>query len=220
MLQYKIKKINQDFDLNVNNQNEAWNISQEISLKYNWPKFPYQPKVRVKSLYSEKFLYLRFDVEEDAIQSTATKINDFVYIDSCIEFFCAPDPKRPDLYYNLEMNCCGNVYMAYGPDRRLGERIFVPVQALEKIIYSTSIKGATKEISPSDKKWEIEIKIPWSVYQTMSQTPVPLKGSVWRGNFYKCGDKLPKIHYGSWNKIEVPSPDFHRPEFFGELIFD
>jgi hypothetical protein len=26
-------------------------------------------------------------------------------------------------------------------------------------------------------------------------------------------------HYLSWNRIDIPQPDFHRPDFFGELKF-
>ena len=39
-----------------------------------------------------------------------------------------------------------------------------------------------------------------------------------RGNFYKCGDKTAHPHFVSWNPVGTPSPDFHRPEFFGELL--
>jgi hypothetical protein len=217
MPKYKIKKITKDFDLNANQPNNQWAKGEVINLSYHWAKYPYQPSVKVKCLYSDKYLYLRFEVQEDAIQSTATKINDFVYIDSCIEFFCSPETGKPH-YYNLEMNCCGNVFMAYGPDRKARE--FVPVPVLEKISSSSTVPGPTKAISPNDKKWEIEIKVPWQVYQSLSKIPIPTSGSIWKGNFYKCGDKLPKLHYGSWTKIDVPNPDFHRPEFFGELVFE
>ena len=37
------------------------------------------------------------------------------------------------------------------------------------------------------------------------------------GNFYKCGDATEMPHYLSWNPIQTERPDFHRPEFFGEL---
>jgi hypothetical protein len=38
-----------------------------------------------------------------------------------------------------------------------------------------------------------------------------------RANFYKCGDKTPETHFISWNPIDLPSPDFHAPQFFGLL---
>jgi hypothetical protein len=39
-----------------------------------------------------------------------------------------------------------------------------------------------------------------------------------RGNFYKCGDKTIHPHYGCWSPIELPKPDFHCSDFFGEII--
>jgi hypothetical protein len=38
-----------------------------------------------------------------------------------------------------------------------------------------------------------------------------------RANFYKCGDLTAHPHFLSWNPIDLPKPDFHRPEFFGTL---
>ncbi len=46
-----------------------------------------------------------------------------------------------------------------------------------------------------------------------------LEGKRIPANFYKCGDKLRTPHFLSWNKIEIEKPDFHRPDFFGELHF-
>ena len=45
-------------------------------------------------------------------------------------------------------------------------------------------------------------------------------GKIFRVNFYKCGDNLPNPHFLSWNKIDFPRPNFHLPEFFGEVSFD
>jgi hypothetical protein len=44
-------------------------------------------------------------------------------------------------------------------------------------------------------------------------------GKTIKGNFYKCGDKTSVPHFLSWNPIILPSPDFHRPDFFGEFSF-
>ncbi len=41
-----------------------------------------------------------------------------------------------------------------------------------------------------------------------------------RANFYKCGDKQHTPHFLSWNKIDLPEPCFHCPEFFGKILFE
>ena len=45
-------------------------------------------------------------------------------------------------------------------------------------------------------------------------------GKLMRANFNKCGDELPTPHFLSWSPIEWKEPSFHRPEQFGELIFE
>ena len=40
------------------------------------------------------------------------------------------------------------------------------------------------------------------------------------GNFYKCADGTDSPHYVSWSPIKTEKPNFHCPEFFGELIFE
>ncbi|MDE6269894.1 MAG: hypothetical protein K2M12_03440, partial [Muribaculaceae bacterium] len=45
-------------------------------------------------------------------------------------------------------------------------------------------------------------------------------GKQLRANFYKCGDLLSTPHFLSWNRVDTPHPDFHRPEYFGAIKFD
>jgi hypothetical protein len=45
-------------------------------------------------------------------------------------------------------------------------------------------------------------------------------GMTATGNVYKCGDNLPVPHFISWNPITTENPDFHRPDFFGQMKFE
>ena len=52
--------------------------------------------------------------------------------------------------------------------------------------------------------------------------PIPqIAGTKIACNFYKVceGGNAEQIHYASYSPVDVPEPDFHRPEFFetGEL---
>ena len=63
----------------------------------------------------------------------------------------------------------------------------------------------------------------WSMYLEIPKKALgfddneSLAGQKIRANFYKCGDETPEPHYLSWNRIDLPSPNFHVPEFFGLL---
>jgi hypothetical protein len=65
--------------------------------------------------------------------------------------------------------------------------------------------------------WTLTVAIPVDLFTDVA---TPLSGSTLRGNFYKCGDKLPRAHYLSWSPIDTPRPSFHEPGFFGTLVFE
>ncbi|MBQ1647521.1 MAG: hypothetical protein II047_03470, partial [Bacteroidales bacterium] len=46
-----------------------------------------------------------------------------------------------------------------------------------------------------------------------------LRGLHARANFYKCGDGLTVPHFVTWAPIATEKPDYHRPEFFADLLF-
>lgn len=62
--------------------------------------------------------------------------------------------------------------------------------------------------------WELTVKISFKLLGIYSANfPQKLLG-----NFYKCADGSFNPHYVSWNPIATEQPDFHQPDFFGDLI--
>jgi hypothetical protein len=66
-----------------------------------------------------------------------------------------------------------------------------------------------------DFSWSLSVEIPFGILG-IDAAALP---QALEGNLYKCADATSKPHYVSWNPIETKSPDFHRPEFFGEMRF-
>jgi len=163
--------------------------------------------------HSGKAILLKYFVKEDIIKVAMHKTNDRVHKDNCVEFFISfPSGKE---YYNLEINCMGVCSMAYGHNRK--DRKILPEDLISKIktailISSASLSSATKF------KWQITLVIPIEVFSYTNLTT--LVGKTASGNFYKCGDDLPEPHYLTWSMIYSKSPDFHLPDFFGQLEFD
>ena len=48
----------------------------------------------------------------------------------------------------------------------------------------------------------------------------PKSGVVWKANFYKIAENSTNPHYITWSVVENDKPDFHKPEFFGKIIFE
>ena len=130
--------------------------------------------------------------------------------DSCVEFF-VEDPDG-SVYYNFEINALGKVLACAGPDR--SHRTPRPEEEMKAIARFASVSKVDTE-KEGLQNWRVCIIIP---FELIGIDPENLPKKI-RANFYKCGDKTAHPHYVSWAPIDTPQPDFHRPEFFGELRF-
>ena len=61
--------------------------------------------------------------------------------------------------------------------------------------------------------WNLIVVIPLKL---MGLDPSNLPEKI-LGNFYKCADETMNPHFVSWSPIDLPEPNFHCPEFFGEI---
>ena len=67
-------------------------------------------------------------------------------------------------------------------------------------------------------RWSVTVRVGLELIKAVYKNADFKPGDVIRGNFYKCGDKTDVPHYGSYSPVGTPKPDFHRPEFFTEMI--
>ena len=177
----------------------------------NWPDaFPYRPEAEFDLCHDGGELHLRFRVKEDAVRAVCAADREHSWEDSCVEFFF--DPHGDGTYYNLECTCTGWLYLCRGTGRH--GREFLPEAAYAAISRRCSLGREPFGLRPGPTAWEVELDIPAAVFGLAA-----FDGLRARGNFYKCGDKLPVPHYLSWAPIATPRPDFHRPEYFDTLIF-
>ena len=176
----------------------------------NWPEtFPYTPFCGGRVARTKDALVVDFRVSGLDLRAQNTEDNGRQWEDSCVEVFIK-DPEKAD-YYNFEINALGKVLACYGPVRE--GRTRRPEEQMKKILRFGHLEGG-----PLDKDgiqtWRVGVVIP---FELIGVDPQNLPHSI-RANFYKCGDKTAHPHYVSWSPIDTPKPDFHRPDFFGELI--
>lgn len=160
----------------------------------------------------ENNIYLEFKVEESDVKARYKNFNEPVYEDSCVEFFVSFDGQN---YYNLEFNCIGNILGAYGSERNM--RKALDDELLENIKTCPSLGFNKIEITNRRTEWTLSVTIPKETF--CYDNIKSYSGLKAKGNFYKCGDKLIKPHFLSWNPIHSEQPDFHLPEYFGDLEF-
>lgn len=175
-----------------------------------WEAFPYKPEVTFSLAASPAYLFIKFNVEERDLKAEFSKTNEPVWQDSCVEFFvAAPDGKG---YRNFEINCIGTLLSARQQSKGV-DTIHISEEDADKILRYPSLEPDPFKLKEGNQKWDLTVGIPWSF---LGSDGMP--ESI-RSNFYKCADGSRNPHYLCWAPIDTPEPDFHRPEFFGTLIF-
>jgi len=181
----------------------------------NWPEsYPYEPKMEFAAAHTGDALLLHYRVEEQSVRAVACKDHEHIWEDSCAEFFILP--AGDGLYYNIECNCTGKLLVAVGKDRN--ERTPAPAEIMQGIGRWASLGKAPFDVRQEKTNWELALRIPVSSF--FRHKLDSFDGLMASGNVYKCGDCLPVPHFISWNPIGTDSPDFHRPEFFGQMDFE
>ena len=156
--------------------------------------------------HDEKYLYVHQIAIEKDIRAVNTEPMSPVYEDSCMEFFFMISGDRN--YFNCEINPNGCLNIQYGPEK--SDRI--------NIIREDAAEYFDIHTDRTADGWEAYYRIPLGFIRLFDKD-FSFSGSM-TGNMYKCGNKTVNRHYLSWTQIDLDSPNFHCPEFFGTLRFE
>lgn len=189
-----------------------WDRVDEITIdKFCWD-YAFTPLSKAKvCLIHDLGICVRMWSMEDRPVSVHKNINENVYQDSCLEFFFNPFPEESDIYMNFEVNHLGAMLVQFGSNRT--DRKFLS----ELNIKYPEVTTFCRE-DEEGGFWGVEYMIPFDIIKAVYGKKDITAGHKIRAAFYKCGDNTGRPHYGSWKVIGTESPDFHRPEYFGEII--
>lgn len=209
MMRYVIGKLNgempelKDVVFNPEHCGFCANTAYAPIANYVWDVSGYKPEARVYVTWSEKGLHVLLCAKESEIRVAATEFNGDVYQDSCLEFFLQPFRDDPR-YLNFETNAAGVALIGFGTDR-------YNRSCLEKMPEGMDLVASRHD----GNWWAVSYIIPNSLFAELYGRE-PKSGDMMRGNFYKCDESI-HPHFGSWSPITYDHPDFHRPEFFGDI---
>lgn len=182
----------------------------------NWPEeFSYTPQVAFRAAHDGEHLYLRYEVREQVTRALQSVDGKPVCADSCVEIFLRPSLDDPR-YYNFEFNAIGRLYAACRTGRRDPE--YLDEEQRTRVERYASLGSEPFEECQGDNCWQLLVVI--SARALCNHKIADFSGRRMAMNLYKCGDGLTQPHYLSWAPIATPHPDFHRPEFFAEVVFE
>lgn len=176
------------------------------------------PKVEARLAYDEEALYLMWQVADRFVLARAGQDQEAVFKDSCVEFFFTPGTDLSLGYFNLEMNCGGTILFHFQKEPRKDSVVLseTDCRAVERV------HSLPKIVDPEIREavtWTLACRIPLSVIARHCPVVRPEPGAVWQANFFKCADGSSHPHWLTWARVPSPTPDFHRPEAFGRIIF-
>ncbi len=198
MKEYIAKRVDSKMCIN----DPRWKSAETAELECAWVElYPPHYKTTAKLVHSNEGITVRLSTNEWPLTVTAMNFNDVIFEDSCMEFFFVPNTYE-DAYLNIEVNPAAIARVGKGPGRPDRELL----NFKGKIEIETSVIG--------EEGWSVMAFVPYSFlleHYTSCDKEM-------RANFYKCGSKTVIRHYAAWNKVETPTPDYHRPEYFGRII--
>lgn len=192
-------------------------------------------KTRAKMLWDDKYFYIAAELEEPDIWATLKKRDSIIFYDNDFEVFIDPDGDT-HRYYELEVNAFATEWDLFldRPYRDKGHAIFFwDIGGLKT---RTLIDGTINKPGDKDKKWTVEIAMPWDVLKECApESRPPEAGEYWRVNFSRVEWKT-KVKDGKYEKVKNPetgkpypednwvwSPqgliNMHYPEMWGYVLF-
>ena len=217
---YNVKRLDGELKIDADWDKPQWQAMQPVALDQCSGERPeHFPHTQAKLMYDDENLYVIFKVDDRYVRCVREDHQALVFRDSCVEFFFTPGDDLKEGYFNMEINCGGAILFRHQTTRNVDE-IYLPDTDLDRVEIAHSLPAFIPEEIAAPVTWTLEYRVPLDILSPYAPVAKPAPGVAWRANFYKCADNASKPHWLTWSLVDLPSPDFHRPEFFGKLVFE
>jgi hypothetical protein len=203
-------------------EHPAWQRADTLEVAHFRPEgSAHRPRTRARLLHAAGGLHGLFLVEDRHVRSVHTRFQDPVCEDSCVELFL--EPREGHGYFNLEFNAGGTLHASHVRDPRRVPGGFAAFTRLteddaRRVTVQASLPPVIDPEIGEPVTWRLGFFLPTAVLEAYVGPLGPLTGQVWRGNFYKCGDRTSHPHWAAWSPVD--ELNFHLPRCFGTLRFD
>ena len=200
MQAYQIKRMTDGGD---------WSDKPIIDIGTPYFDTPETVKAWAQLSYDDEAILVHLWTEEYEHRATETGPVGAPYEDCCLEFFFSPmeGDKR---YFNFENNAIGCCFLGIGSG----------LSDLVRLIPDTEEDIFDRKVTKFEGGWEITYKFPYEFVRRFFPDFKVYSGKKIRANCYKCADLTEPPHYLSWSPVPTENFTFHRPDCFGEMIFE
>jgi hypothetical protein len=139
-------------------------------------------RTRVKMLWDEKNLYILAELEEPHVWGYFDEHDVIVFNENDFEVFIDPDGDSQN-YFEIEINANNTVFDLFMPKPYRDGGIPLISWNAPGLKTAVSVDGTRNNPNDADKKWTVEMAIPFSALQLGTGTQKPVDNQVWRINF-------------------------------------
>ena len=189
---------------------------------------------KMKMMWDDENLYIYAELEEPHIWAYYDKMDMIVFHENDFEVFIDPDRNAHD-YYEFEVNARNTLFDLFlNRPYRKGGTAHIKWNA-KGFKSAVKVIGTLNDPTDEDKKWTVEMAIPFASLTTTGDYLQPTDGSLWKINFSRVnwqtdlvdGKYTRKINKDTGKRIPeynwVWSPqgviNMHYPERWGFALF-
>jgi hypothetical protein len=189
----------------------VWSRARGVRIARYWSgeAAPPEKQAEARLVWCESALVVRFDCRQvgplvvNPEPMLDRKVIGLWERDVC-EIFVAPDPARPERYFEFEAAPNGehlDIALLWRPDGRDADWDYR--------------SGMTTAARLGEGELTITMRLPWAAFGRK-----PKAGDHWRCNLFRCVGTDPRLRYLAWLPTHTPEPQFHVPHRFGRLDFE
>jgi alpha-galactosidase len=184
----------------------SWELAAALRFNADWQGQNADPEreTEVRLLWTPEALFVRFHAKYRAItvfsDAAPSGRRDQLWDRDVAEIFLQPDPSQLRRYKEFEVSPNG---FWIDLDIAPGEKHDLKSGLQRRVI-----------LDEAAKTWVAEITLP---VKCLVERFTP--AATWRVNFYRVEGSAEPRFYSAWRPTRTPTPNFHVPEAFGELVF-
>lgn len=184
-------------------------------MQFPWWQSGKKEQSTVKLLWDNENLYIAHVSLDGHITARHKDRDGKVFEDDCFEIMLAPDPDRPEVYFNIEWNVIGGYVDNHRPNGPKQPR--APKWDAEGVRIAGHYEGTLNDDSDVDRYWLVEVAIPWRNFRGFAKSVPPKPGATMNFNINRHGG-VTNAQYSQWSAGDTAKPAFHTPHRFGKMI--
>ena len=215
--QYSVQRASLKIVVDGRADEADWQAAPHVgNFRFPWWTQGEREQTEAKLLWDDQFLYVLFKCQDAHVWGEHLRRDSPVYRDDCVEVFTAPNPQRPNDYFNFEMNVREALLDQHHPD---GPGVKVQQEWNSKgVQIAVTVDGTLNDDRDTDRGWILEAAFPFANFSSVAEQIPPNTGDVWHLNLNRLGGKT-NPQYSQWSPSKTATPQFHAPQGFGRVIF-